>query len=205
ALQSDNGLASNTAAGFQALTANTTGFNNAAFGVRPLESNIDGLNNTAIGNLALDSNTSGDDHVALGRHAGDGITTANNNIVIGHLSGVHSRFGQEDNVCYIEHIYGANVNNMGGVARTVVVDPDGRLGTVLVAVDGPAPGKSSPKGVQPQAIPDGQAMLNGKVEAVQATVAQLRMQLKEQAAQIQKVSVQLEVSKPATKVVVNKP
>ena len=51
-----------------------------------------------------------------------------------------------------------------------------------------------------------------KVEALQATVAQqqkgmevLTAQLKEQAAQIQKVSAQLEMSKPAAKVVVNKP
>jgi trimeric autotransporter adhesin len=51
-----------------------------------------------------------------------------------------------------------------------------------------------------------------KVEELQATVAQqqkgmevLTAQLKEQAAQIQKVSTQLEVSKPAPQVVVNKP
>ena len=51
-----------------------------------------------------------------------------------------------------------------------------------------------------------------KVEKLQATVAQqqkgmeiLTAQLKEQAVQIQKVSAQLEMSEPATKVVVNKP
>jgi hypothetical protein len=51
-----------------------------------------------------------------------------------------------------------------------------------------------------------------KVEELQATVAQqqkgmevLTAQLKEQAAQIEKVSAQLEMSKPAAKVVVNKP
>ena len=51
-----------------------------------------------------------------------------------------------------------------------------------------------------------------RVEQLQATVAQqqkgmevLTAQLKEQAAQIQKVSAQLEMSKPAAKVVVNKP
>jgi len=52
----------------------------------------------------------------------------------------------------------------------------------------------------------------GKVEKLEATVAQqqkqietLTTQLKEQAAQIQKVSAQLEISEPAAKVVVNKP
>jgi uncharacterized coiled-coil protein SlyX len=58
-----------------------------------------------------------------------------------------------------------------------------------------------------------------KVETQQATIAELKStvaqqqkgmdvltaQLKEQAAQIQKVSAQIEVSKPAAKVVVNKP
>jgi hypothetical protein len=51
-----------------------------------------------------------------------------------------------------------------------------------------------------------------KVEEQQVSISQLKSemqtmvaQLKEQAAQIQKVSAQLEVSKPATKVVVNKP
>jgi trimeric autotransporter adhesin len=51
-----------------------------------------------------------------------------------------------------------------------------------------------------------------KVEAQQATISELKnevqtvvAQLKEQAAQIQKVSAQLEVSKPAPQVVVNKP
>jgi hypothetical protein len=57
ALQNDD-VGSNTATGFSALAANTTGFNNAALGVRPLASNIDGNNNTAIGNLALTSNVS---------------------------------------------------------------------------------------------------------------------------------------------------
>jgi uncharacterized coiled-coil protein SlyX len=51
-----------------------------------------------------------------------------------------------------------------------------------------------------------------KVEELQATVAQqqkgmevLTAQLKEQAAQIEKVSAQVEMSKPAPQVVVNKP
>jgi len=56
------------------------------------------------------------------------------------------------------------------------------------------------------------ADLNSRVAKQEATIVQqqkgmevLTAQLKEQAAQIQKVSAQLEVSKPATQVVVNKP
>jgi hypothetical protein len=47
--------------------------------------------------------------------------------------------------------------------------------------EGPNPGKS-PERVQPEAVPNAQAMLNRKVKALEATVAELRGQLKEQAA-----------------------
>ena len=196
ALQNDT-VGSNTAVGFNALVANTTGFNNAAFGVRPLESNVDGTNNTAIGNLALSSSVSTSDHVCVGRHAGDGITIANNNVIIGHLSGVHSVFGQVSDRCFIDNIFGAPVS--AATAAFVLIDSDGRLGTFTVA-DGPDPGGFSPQRVQPQAIPDAakQAMLNRKVEELEATVARAdEAQLKEQAAQIQKVSAQVELNRSA--------
>ncbi len=94
----------------------------------------------------------------------------------------------------------------------MLVDSDGRLGTI--AIDGPDRGGFSPLPAPRHAVPQSpkQAMLNFKVEKVQAMVMQqqkgmevLTAQLKEQAAQIQKVSAQLEVNKPAPKVVVNKP
>jgi chaperonin cofactor prefoldin len=44
-------------------------------------------------------------------------------------------------------------------------------------------------------------MLNRKVEALEATVAELRAQLQEQAAQIQKVSAQLHLKNSAAKTV----
>jgi hypothetical protein len=95
---------------------------------------------------------------------------------------------------------------------TVMVDSDGRLGTVTS--DGPGPGGFSPKGIRPQAIHDAaqQAVLNLKVKNLRATLAQqeeqiekLTAQVKEQAAQIQKANAQLEMNKPAAKVVTNKP
>ena len=72
-----------------------------------------------------------------------------------------------------------------------------------------APGRRSAPGAPTRpAMPNGKV---GKVEKLEATVAQqqkqietLTAQLKEQAAQIEKVSAHLEMSKPATKVVVNK-
>jgi hypothetical protein len=204
---------SNTAIGWKALTANIDGVNDVALGTLPLSSNASGNNNTAIGNLTLENSLATSDHVAVGRMAGSGITIVSNNIIIGHHSGVHSRFGQEDNVCYIGNIYGSNVDNFGAVARMLLVDPDGRLGTVLVSADG-NPGKSSPKGVQPQAVPDAakQAMLNLEVQNLEATISQqqnqiqmLTAQIKEQAAQIHKVNARLEMKNAAATMIVNKP
>ncbi len=161
---------SNTAIGREALTANIDARNNVALGSLSLSSNTSGNNNTTIGNPALQNSVTTSDHVALGRMAGSGITTVDNNIIIGHHSGVHSRFGQEDNVCYIGNIYGANVDNFGAVARVVLVDSDGRLGTVPILSEGysdPRWKSLSPKGIQPQAIPDAakQAMLISKFRA----------------------------------------
>src|SRR5439155_122470 len=155
----------NTAIGWAALTANTIGDNNVALGTLTLSSNTSGTDNTAIGNLALQNSVNTSNHVCVGRLAGSGITDVNDNIIIGHHTGVHSRFGQEGEVCYIDNIYGANVDDTNGISRIVLVDPDGRLGTVLMPIAaGGNPGKSS--GVQPKAIPDAaeQAMLNLKVQ-----------------------------------------
>ena len=60
----------------------------------------------------------------------------------------------------------------------------------------PVPGSS---GAKPQ------AMLNRKVEELQKQIETLTAQLKEQAVQIQKVSAQVEASKSAPQVVVNRP
>ena len=124
---------------------------------------------------------------------------------------MHSVFGQVSDRCTIDNISGAPVS--AATAVVVMVDSDGRLGTVTS--DGPDLGGFSPKGgIRPQAIPDAakQAMLDQTVESLQATITQqqqqietLTAQLKENAAQIQKANDQLEMNKPATKMVVNKP
>ena len=200
----------NTASGYFALTNNTTGGSNTAIGSEALTANTTGNNNTAIGNLALQSNQTTSDNVCVGTEAGSGITTANNNIIIGHHSGVHSVFGQESDRCFIDNISGAPVS--AATAAMLMVDFDGRLGTITA--DGPNPGGFSPNGIRPQAIPDAakQAMLDLKVQNLRAIVTlqqnqieMLTAQLKEQAAQIQKANAELEMSKPAAKVVANKP
>src|SRR6266446_8172324 len=142
---------SNTATGYFALMNNTTGGSNTAIGWDALTANTTGSTNTAIGNQALQSSLTTSDHVALGSGAGSGITTADNNIIIGHNSGVHSVFGQVSDRCTIDNISGAPVS--AATATVVMVDSDGRLGTVTS--DGPNTGGFSSKGsIPPEAISD---------------------------------------------------
>ena len=201
---------SNTATGYFALTNNTTGGSNTATGWEALTANTTGNNNTAIGNQALQSSVANSDNVAIGQMAGSAITSADNNIIIGHNSGVHSVFGQVNDRCTIDNIFGAPVS--AATAVMIMIDSDGRLGTFTA--DGPDPGGFSPKGISPQAIPDAarQTTLDRTVESLQATIARqqqqietLTGQLKDQAAQIQKVNAHLQMREQAAKVVVDKP
>ncbi len=194
---------SNTATGYFTLINNTTGGSNTAVGSEALTANIDGNNNTAIGDLALVNSQTTSDNVAVGSEAGSGLTTANNNIIIGHHSGVHSVFGQESDRCYIDNIHGAPVS--AATAAVVMVDSDGRLGTVTAE----GPGGFSSKRIPPKAK---QTSLDLKVQSLRATVAHqqeqietLMARLKEQAAEIEKANASLEMSKPTAKVVANKP
>jgi hypothetical protein len=201
---------SNTATGGNALFTNTTGTQNTATGVFALFSNDTGDTNTAVGFNALVLSTTGSSNTALGFQAGQNQDTGSNDIYIGD-SGVAG----ESNVIAIGNIpssgtaytdffvggvFGAAVD--AGTAVAVLVDADGKLGTVPVAA---APGRQGARH---------QAMLNesghSKFEELQARVAQqqkeialLTAQLKEQAAQIQKVSARLELTRPEPKTVLN--
>jgi hypothetical protein len=236
ALLSNNGD-NNTAVGAAALLLNATGESNTAVGTAALEMDTGGPFNTAVGlealmnttananvavgDLALINNTSGSFNTAIGAAAGDNQTTGHNNVYIGQGS-----FGVagENNTCYIQGIANSSiptanaalvfVNLMSGQLATVLTDANGNRLTVPISQSQlqPAP-LNQPKAVPERYLEDGrQAMLDLKVEKLQATVSQqhkqietLTAQLKEQAAQIQKVSAQLEVSKPAPRVVENKP
>jgi hypothetical protein len=199
----NNMIASNNnAVGFLALNNNDSSgagsgsFNNA-FGTDALSGNINGIANTAFGDAALENST-GMFNTALGASAGTDISVGNNINVIGTLqSGIDGTLGEVDNSTYISNIIGQDVPL--AEATAVFVDDSGKLGTVLVDAAGNRVSIPASQASKPQ------AMLNRKVEELQATVAQLTQQLKEQAAQIQKVSAQLEVSKPAPQVVTNKP
>jgi hypothetical protein len=215
----------NTRDGQSAMPFVTTGFGNSAFGAFSLFSNTAGNGNTAVGVAALDLNNAnnntavgvatlllntGDFNTAVGGAAGINNDTGSNNIYIGD-----SGAAGESNVIAIGNIpssetaytdffvggvFGAAVD--AGTAVAVLVDAGGKLGTVPVAA---APGRQGARH---------QAMLNesghSKFEELQARVAQqqkeialLTAQLKEQAAQIQKVSARLELTRPEPKTVLN--
>jgi hypothetical protein len=218
----------NTAVGAAALLLNTTGSSNTAVGTGALELNTAGPFNTAVGlqallhatananaavgDLALVNLSSGFFNTAIGAAAGFNSTTGHNNIYIGQGS-----FGVagESNACYIQSIQNQNVS-AGANPHFVFIDDSGKLGTNIVNADGntvtvPIPQsqlQAVPQG-QPKAVPqyseDGhQAMLNLKVEKLQATVVQQQKQIEALTAGLQKVSAQLQLNKPAPRTVANK-
>ena len=134
----------------------------------------------------------------MGAFSGSAITTGTNIITIGPVTGVHSIFGQVDNRTYIANILGSSVDS--ATADPVYVDADGRLGTIPTPA---GPESSLPRPTTPKANPDAQAMLNRKVEALEATVAQQQEQIQALTSGLQKVSAQLELSKAAPQTVLN--
>jgi hypothetical protein len=186
----------NTAIGYQALLVHTSGEGNAALGSGTLQGVTTGENNTGLGRHAGNAITEGSNNVCVGFDSGTAVTTGNGIITIGPVNGVHSIFGQVDDRTYIVNILDAAVD--AGTVQAVYVDADGRLGTFLATA---GPESSIPRPTAPKANPDAQAMLNRKVEALEATVAELKVQLKEQVAQIQKVSAQLQLKNSAAKTV----
>ena len=167
----------------------------------------------------------------MGAGAGPNITVGFNNIYLGDFVGTLApnedstiRIGDLSNgngTGSLASFIGGIFNNFQPVSGTVVEvtldlatdelgwDIGPSQGVGAPAAPRGAPGRRSAPGTPTRpAMPNGKV---GKVEKLEATVAQqqkqietLTAQLKEQAAQIQKVSAQVEVNKPAPQVVVNK-
>ena len=76
-------VASNTAIGDRALTANTTGANNVGVGVLAGGALTTGAENTALGSQALQTNTTGTRNLAVGRFALVLATTSSDNTALG--------------------------------------------------------------------------------------------------------------------------
>ena len=209
--------------GVNALNANDSGFFNNAYGRGALFSNFDGGENNAFGDLALTENVSGsfntgigDDalftctgnsNTALGDEAGAAVGSGEGNIYIGaQVVGVAGepefiRIGNDTAFTFpydtfIAGIFSRNV--AAATAQFVFVDDTGKLGTVLVDAAGN-------KVATPQAMLNESLNQQKRIAELEGTVERLAAMVKHQAAQIQKVSAQLEVSKPTPQVVVNKP
>jgi hypothetical protein len=199
ALLSNTAGAFNTANGALALFSNTTGLNNTAIGWfslfnntgdlntavggSALSDNITGMSNTAVGQSALVHST-GSGNTALGFTAGNGVTTANNVIAIGALG------ADIDTSCFI--------GNISGVAVTgdpVVVAANGQLG---VAPAG-SPLSANELLKQQRVVQE----LKATTERQAAVIALQEGQIKALTVGLQKVSAQLEASRPAPRVVDN--
>ena len=79
--------AQNTAVGWQALQANTSGVGGTAMGASALAANTTGFGNSALGFGALSNNTTGQGNTAVGFNAADSNLTGSNNTSIGYNSG----------------------------------------------------------------------------------------------------------------------
>jgi hypothetical protein len=196
----------NNAFGHEALFTNVDGNQNNAFGDLAMFANTSGAANTAVGDDALFSCTTGSSNVAIGDEAGTNIITGDLNIYIGAGAQGPSdelrfiRIGDTsftDYDCFIAGIFGRGID--AGTAVIVGIDANQKLGTVVVSANG----KTVP--FQPQAMLDESLKQQQRIAELEGMVMRLAATVKDQAAQIQRVSVQLEVIKSAPQVVANKP
>ena len=215
ALFSDTTGSFNQAMGVNALLDNTTGSGNIAIGDDALINNVDASGNIAVGGGAMFNNAHGAQNTVVGSAAGQNLVAAGSdgNIYIGAGAG-----GPSDEVAfirigtptiegfpydtYIAGIFDRDVDAATAVA--VFADTNQKIGTNLVDANG------NRVPFKPQAMLDESlkqqkriAELEAIVERQQKGMEVLTAQLKEQAAQIQKVSVQLELNKPAPQSVLN--
>jgi hypothetical protein len=89
-------IATNTAVGFESLSANTSGSLNSAFGYRSLKANTTGANNTCIGHFSAGSNTTGGNNTAVGVNTFFFLSTGSSNTAIG-ISALQSISTQNNN------------------------------------------------------------------------------------------------------------
>jgi len=196
------------------MASNTSGSFNTAAGYQALGQAVDagdgvvatGNYNTAVGERALGGVTTGGYNATLGAEAGSKVNIASNVICIGAgVPGISSVVGEVDDSCYIGNIYNAPVDL--NTAVPVFVDQDGKLGTQ--GFDGTKMVLPSPHGGHPQSMLNEFRGEHRKVEELQVRMTELdcrlatqeatitaqqkqidvlMARLKEQAAQIQKVS-----------------
>ncbi len=198
----------NTAVGGFALQHNVDVTENTAVGAGALESGDGGNDNIAVGVLA-GNNITGNSNTCLGSSAGSNLIGGEGNIYIGAQvqAGIPGeleiiRIGNDTAFMFPYDTFIAGIFNRGvdmGTAQLVYADTNGKIGTVLVNANG------NKVPFKPQAMLDESRNQQKRIAELEGTVERLAGMVKEQATQIQKVSAELEVSKPAPHVVVNKP
>ncbi|MCM2351501.1 MAG: tail fiber domain-containing protein [Bacteriovoracaceae bacterium] len=124
--------ANNTAFGYLALNANSSGMNNAAFGSNALAKNQSGIDNAAFGTSALAAsnsafnaafgayalynNTSGGSNVANGRSALHYNTTGSNNVAVGGWALMNSNAKSESTAIGYNSMYYADSGSTSSVS-----------------------------------------------------------------------------------------
>jgi hypothetical protein len=186
---------SNNVVGFNAMGANTTGLFNQAMGVNALSGLVDGASNIAIGDSAQVNSTNGSNNTVVGDMAGQNIIAGTDNIYIGATAGNASTSDESFTIrigdpMFVFSAYMAGI--VGNIEPTpVCIDPGtNQLGT---CVAGGSPNATN------QALKDQAAKIASQEQQIQTLTAAL----KQQAEQIQKVSAQLEMVRPAPRVVNN--
>jgi hypothetical protein len=218
----------NSAFGGGALYQNRIASLNTAIGAEALgENDFDGSglgnSNTAVGAAAMLNNADGMWNTVVGTFAGDNLVAGFNNTYVGYLVAALAldesntiRIGDVSNEiggsleCFIGGIFNnfQPVNGNNVVQVTLNLDDD-HLGWDF----GPNQGGTAPlqrstpqrrSAPQPAAHPQSQHhAMNDKVEKLQATVAQQQKEIDALTAGLQKVSAQLELSKPEPQTVLN--
>jgi hypothetical protein len=112
------GIASNTAAGYQSLYNNTSGYNNTAAGYQSLYSNTTGYYNTAAGYRSLYSNSTGSYNTAAGYLSLNSNTTGFGNTAAGYLSLYSNTTGYSNTAAGYQSLY----SNTTGYSNTTAGD-----------------------------------------------------------------------------------
>ena len=224
ALYANTGGFNNTACGYLALASNTTGFNNIGLGLSAGSANTTGSNNINIGNAGVDGESKtirlGDSHQIATYIAGisGAIVAGGTGVIIdasGHLGTVVSSERYKDAIKPMDKAseailalkpvtfrYKKELDPHGLPQFGLVAEQVGKVNPDLVVRDK----EGKPYSVRYEAV---NAMLlneflkeHSHVQEQDAIIARLQKQIEALTAGLQKVSAQLEVSKPAPQTVV---
>ncbi len=176
----------NTAVGASALSGNTDGGGNNALGYSALRDNSTGSDNQAIGVFALTSNSTGSKNIAIGSFSGGNVISANNVICVGDFV-IGSN---EDNTSYIGNVNTTEQAPDSNTAFVTVRLSDGRLGHQPITMRNANSELEKTVKQLKSVVTRQETIISQQQKAMQIFTARLE----DQAAQIQRVSAQLELN-----------